>query len=468
MYLIGIVAGHLYRRLDEEFAIMLAKISDRRERLEEMEGKLSKIERDREIKDTEVRALERKLVILLETQQIELHEIKKAQDKRFGVTQLGYPTTDAPISTAQFIGPSIQQKEEASKLLDSTEAMMKFGFMSMSMSYFSSLNMFRAIKTMGSVETLSETNVSNRIDSSAPINCISKHRKGSPAERWDIDDVIEWLDKVIRLKQYETMFRDGAVDGSFLLALTDEDLRYSLGVEHKLHRKKILLHINQLKHTSKDLQSMNKEKINEEILNTGNTFASSTVPTMNGAESGLNRDQTFSMVPAIPESPRREREYMSPKKFNDLDLNEHVPLEELFSWARHYHNYEKFKQALDKAFKQDKLFDKMDIRAQYVEDMGTIYTDIYNQDKLNINATDEHGNTLLHVAAQNGNLRSARLLLQKGAYVNHQNRQGQTAAHFAMAYNFFDFGSWLFDKGGADDTIMNVYGLTPYDGLEET
>jgi hypothetical protein len=37
-----------------------------------------------------------------------------------------------------------------------------------------------------------------------------------------------------------------------------------------------------------------------------------------------------------------------------------------------------------------------------------------------------------------------------------------------MAYNYFDFGSWLCDaeKGGAaDDTVQNMFGLTPYDGL---
>ena len=55
-----------------------------------------------------------------------------------------------------------------------------------------------------------------------------------------------------------------------------------------------------------------------------------------------------------------------------------------------------------------------------------------------------------------------------GANSNHQNTQGQTALHYSMAYNYFDFGSWLCDaeKGGAaDDTVQNMFGLTPYDGL---
>jgi len=39
--------------------------------------------------------------------------------------------------------------------------------------------------------------------------------------------------------------------------------------------------------------------------------------------------------------------------------------------------------------------------------------------------------------------------------------------HFAMAYNFYDLGSWLADPegAGADDSIENAAGFGPYDGL---
>jgi hypothetical protein len=50
-----------------------------------------------------------------------------------------------------------------------------------------------------------------------------------------------------------------------------------------------------------------------------------------------------------------------------------------------------------------------------------------------------------------------------------QNREGQTAAHFANTYNFYDFLTWVFeappDGGGGDDTVLNIYGLTAYDGM---
>ena len=85
-----------------------------------------------------------------------------------------------------------------------------------------------------------------------------------------------------------------------------------------------------------------------------------------------------------------------------------------------------------------------------------------------MNKVDEHGNTLLHICAQNGNIKIAKMLVHKGANTNHQNKLGQTAGHFSIAYDFFDFSSWLFDPehgAAADDLLENIYGLGPYDGL---
>ena len=54
-----------------------------------------------------------------------------------------------------------------------------------------------------------------------------------------------------------------------------------------------------------------------------------------------------------------------------------------------------------------------------------------------------------------------------GSRTRYLQQQGQTAAHYAMAYNFFDLGAWLLDpeKGGASDEVENMHGLGPYDGL---
>ena len=72
---------------------------------------------------------------------------------------------------------------------------------------------------------------------------------------------------------------------------------------------------------------------------------------------------------------------------------------------------------------------------------------------------------MLSLACQNGNIKLCKYLAAKGANLNHQNRNGQTPAHFAIAYKFFDLSHWLFENGG-DDTIHNKAGLSPYDGLD--
>lgn len=140
--------------------------------------------------------------------------------------------------------------------------------------------------------------------------------------------------------------------------------------------------------------------------------------------------------------------------------------DQLRSWVRHQ-KHENIREALDHM--TDAPFHSKNIRIQFVEEVGTAYTHTYDQEPFNLNRVDEHGNTLMHTAAQTGNIRIAKLLLRKGANPNHQNKQGQTPGHFAVAYHFFDFASWLFDEkgGGANDLLTNMYDLGPYDGLDE-
>lgn len=53
--------------------------------------------------------------------------------------------------------------------------------------------------------------------------------------------------QTLTLTQYQEAFIAAAVDGAFLYDLNDDDLKSSLGVEHRLHRKKILNSIIRLK-----------------------------------------------------------------------------------------------------------------------------------------------------------------------------------------------------------------------------
>ena len=85
---------------------------------------------------------------------------------------------------------------------------------------------------------------------------------------------------------------------------------------------------------------------------------------------------------------------------------------------------------------------------------------------ISVDHTDEHGNTLLHISAQNGNKRMVKLCLRYGAHIDARNNNGQTALHFAVGYGFQGLGEYLVQKG-ADDSLRNRFGLTCYEGLRE-
>jgi len=78
---------------------------------------------------------------------------------------------------------------------------------------------------------------------------------------------------------------------------------------------------------------------------------------------------------------------------------------------------------------------------------------------------DEKGNTLLILATQNRMKKMIELLLSRGANINHQNAQGNTALHYAMVYDpEGEIGEFLISKG-ADDVLENKDGLSCYDGI---
>lgn len=104
--------------------------------------------------------MERKLVVLLEEQQRELDNIRRRQEKK-GVLLLtasgdgsGGGPGDMLSGGGGGAGPSAKDKRQAAQLMQSTETLMKFGFMSMSMTYFSSLNMIRAMRSVGATDTV--------------------------------------------------------------------------------------------------------------------------------------------------------------------------------------------------------------------------------------------------------------------------------------------------------------------------
>ncbi|XP_046563598.1 WD repeat, SAM and U-box domain-containing protein 1-like [Haliotis rubra] len=60
-----------------------------------------------------------------------------------------------------------------------------------------------------------------------------------PMEKWGVEEVCAWITS-LGLQQYQEVFRQQAIDGTELLALTAKDLEESMGVAALGHRNKIL------------------------------------------------------------------------------------------------------------------------------------------------------------------------------------------------------------------------------------
>lgn len=201
-------------------------------------------------KTEKIKLLERKLVALLEAQENALVEIRRRQEmKDLSVLQRQRGGKERELTRDSTI-VGFNDKRKMAKLMNSTEAMMKFGFMNMGMTYFTSLNMVKAMQTMShhDVESLAindDEESMRQKDKGSQKNRTNDGYRAISALNWNVDDVSKWL-ATIALSQYIQAFRDGSVDGPFLFQLTDEDLRNILGVEHQLHRKKILFSVTQL------------------------------------------------------------------------------------------------------------------------------------------------------------------------------------------------------------------------------
>lgn len=263
------------RRMDEEFSETLNKIADRKIKLEQLESTFEQLMRTRQEKFGQLKSLEGKLAVLLDAQDSALENIRRKKEEKIdsilpprpsqtevvlqkhtqhhAATPGHLPLDNNTANNYYYSGPSEKDKMQAAKLIGSTEQMMKFGFMSMSLTYFSSLNMMKAMQrvavndAMGHHPTSVEQSQYSQQTPTAMIHNQSMDKAAAvKVESWSVNDVSKWLAS-ISLSQYQPSFKEGAVDGSFLCELTDDDLRNTLGVEHRLHRKKILFSIHCLK-----------------------------------------------------------------------------------------------------------------------------------------------------------------------------------------------------------------------------
>eukprot|EP00948_MAST-09A_sp_MAST-9A-sp1_P002301 g2301.t1 len=474
-------------RLDNKFRDMLQKISDRKDLLAGLESKLQTLDRHRQAKDEELRDLERKLVVLLEEQQKELELIKKRQQKRgelfisddlqtgaklagdFGPAGKEIQSALQQQMSGSGHGPTQAQQQQARALMQSTETLMKFGFLSMSLTYFSSLNMVRAMKATGALETLMAAGEEHGMKALANSSTIGTSESFQPAlkpgkfpgqedmrvKSWSVNDVGAWLE-TLNLKQYKEAFADAAVDGAFLYDLDNEDLQNTLGIDHTLHRKKILNAILRLQQKEQELligqqglSALSSAGVQQAVaVSTGQSIIQ---PTNNRSTTIIQQPiqqfagTTIQSSISQPQAAAQQQQQQQP------DLLSNVKLADLFSWVRNG-RYKNFKEALSSL--PQRRFDPSNVEFQYVTDVGTVYKEEYDRLRFHINKVDDNGNTLFLIACQNGQERFAKFLLNVGANQNHQNSMGNTPLHFAMSYQFFDLGTWLCDPeegAGCDD-----------------
>ncbi|GMI13015.1 hypothetical protein TrVE_jg4274 [Triparma verrucosa] len=413
------------QELESEFTLVFSEVERKKASLERLEVAIADMEATRQRKDREFGRLQRNLMELLQEQKFELDSLR---EKGIELETATATSAAAAAATAQ---KAKEHEKQSAVMYTQQEELMKFQFMSMSLSYFSSLNMLKQMREINTDTTSaaisSSANVAaaaaaaaaaanipaikqlklgaeDQIDTAIAQKEAELHHKQHQEEDarkakeepfpkevrlWSVEEVSRWL-QTLSLGQYVVAFREACVDGEFLLELREEDMSSVLEVNHKLHRRKILLAREKLKPLNR-VEILKKEVVDKE-------------------------------------------ESADAKRISDLGVD--VPdLTTVFSQCRHG-RLKRVEESLRSGF--------------------------------DVMAEDEKGNTLLLVACQNGHRKMLELLLNRAADINHQNSNGNTALHYALAFDTSgEIAEYLIEKG-ADDSIENKFGLSAYDGLGES
>ena len=412
------------QELESEFTLVFSEVERKKSQLEKLEIAIADMESTRQRKDREFGRLQRNLMELLQEQKFELDSLREK-----GI-ELETATATSAAAAAATAAKAKEHEVQSSQMFNQQEELMKFQFMSMSLSYFSSLNMLKQMREINTDTTSAAVSASadtaaaaaaaaaaanipaikqlklgagDAIDASIAMKEAElRHGKGKEEDavaakkepfpqnvgHWSVGEVSRWL-QTLSLGQYVEGFAEACVDGDFLLELREEDMSSVLGVTHKLHRRKIMLAREKLNPLSR-MEVMKKEVVLKE------------------EKADKNRASEFGEVP---------------------------DLVTVMSQCRHG-RLKRLEESLRLGF--------------------------------DINSEDEKGNSLLLVAVQNGHRKMLDLILNRGADINKRNGNGQTALHYALAFDTTgELAEFLIEKG-ADDSLENMFGLSPYDGLGES
>ncbi|GMH68402.1 hypothetical protein TrRE_jg2915, partial [Triparma retinervis] len=171
------------QELESEFTLVFSEVERKKASLERLELAIADMESTRQRKDREFGRIQRNLMELLQEQKYELDSLREK-----GI-ELETATATSAAAAAATAAKAKEHEKQSAVMFNQQEELMKFQFMSMSLSYFSSLNMLKQMRDINTDTT----------------------------------------------------------NAAFLLELREEDMSTVLQVQHKLHRRKILLAREKLK-----------------------------------------------------------------------------------------------------------------------------------------------------------------------------------------------------------------------------
>lgn len=127
------------KELEAEFTSVFSEVEQKKSQLRKLEERISDMEATRMRKEREFARLQRNLMELIDEQKYELEMVREK-----GIELETAVATSAAATTQK----QLEHQKKSQAMYESTEELMKFQFMSMSLTYFSSLNMVRSLRDL--------------------------------------------------------------------------------------------------------------------------------------------------------------------------------------------------------------------------------------------------------------------------------------------------------------------------------
>ncbi|RHY33782.1 hypothetical protein DYB32_001411 [Aphanomyces invadans] len=395
------------KELEAEFTSVFNDVQAKKHALEEMESKLSDMEAARMRKDREFTRLQRNLMELLEEQKYELDMIREK-----GI-ELETATATSAAAAAATAMKAKEHEKKSQAIFESTEELMKFH----------SLNMLKSLRDINADTTAAA--VSSTAETAATAAAAAAAANIPTMKRLQVGSA-ELLDAASKKKKAE---------------LEEKKQR-----EHEAHEALKQPFPNAMRDWSIDdvLRWL-------DVLSLSQYKQAFKEGAVDGALLLELRPEDLSDILGVTHKAHILKLLVSRKKYLPLTAHEQMKV-----------------SAVERE-------DASDNSRKGVPDMDTAFSQARNgrlkrliesvEAGFDVHTEDDKGNTLLLIAAQNVNHKMVEFLIVKGSNVNHKNAQGNTALHFAMAYDKEGvLGEYLIGHG-ADDTIENMFGLSPYDGI---